>query len=132
MLTPGDLRYIFLRSLIVFALPLSAQAAAGNDLQNALRTCQSEFGEDASRRLLCFDQVAQQYAPTQPAAKIHTSKQVALVEEVDAKTNYLARKWHLNAEDELHFTDLEAHQLNYIVAAYSNKPNDVPTSPSRP
>ncbi|AKR42684.1 phospholipase A [Methylophilus sp. TWE2] len=132
MLTPGDLRHILLRSLIVFALPLSVQAADGNDLQNALRTCQSEFGEDARRRLLCFDQVAQQYAPTSPEAKIHTSKQAALVEKVDSKTNYLARKWHLNADDELHFTDLETYQLNYVVAAYSNNPNEVPTSPSRP
>lgn len=132
MLTPGDLRNRVLRSFLFFALSLSAGIALGNDLQNALHTCQTEFSNDASRRLVCFDQVAQQYASVPPTASIHSSKQAALVEKVDAKTNYLARKWHLNTDDELHFTDLETYQLNYVVASYSNNPNDVPTSPSRP
>lgn len=134
MLKFCNLRTVFLRSFMLVACTMGwqAQAATTSDMQNALRTCQAEFGDDASRRLVCFDQVAEQYAPASAAAPIHTSKQAALVKSVDAKTGYLSRKWHLNAQDELHFTDLEAHQLNYIVAAYSNNPNDVPTSPSRP
>lgn len=134
MLNLSNLRIVFLRSFIFFAccVVLQAKAATTNEMQNALRTCQTEFSDDASRRLVCFDEVAQQYASGPAVAAIHSSKQAALVKTVDAKTGYLARKWHLNAQDELHFTDLESHQLNYIVAAYSNNPNEVPTSPSRP
>lgn len=134
MLSLDLLRRQGLRSLILFVatFAVQAQAASVSDMQTALRTCQTEFVDDASRRLVCFDQVAQQYAATQPVAAIHSSKQVELVKTVDAKTGYLMRKWHLNAQDELHFTDLETHQLNYIVGSYSNNPNEVPTSPSRP
>jgi phospholipase A1/A2 len=59
MLTPGDLRNRVLRSFLFFALSLSAEIALGSDLQNALHTCQTEFSDDASRRLVCFDQVVQ-------------------------------------------------------------------------
>jgi len=118
--------------LCVSSFAIQGQAAASSDMQTALRTCQTAFSEDASRRLVCFDQVAQTYAAEPAAAMVASSKQAALVKTVDAKTSYLTRKWHLNAQDELHFTDLETHQPNYIVAAYSNNPNDVPTSPSRP
>lgn len=118
--------------LAVLMLAGTAQAATGNDMQAALHTCQTEFIDDASRRLLCFDQVAAQYTSSTSTAPILSTKQQNLVKSVDAKTNYLARKWHLNGQDELHFTDLEAHQLNYIVGTYSTNPNDVPTSPSRP
>ena len=121
-------------SLIVAAFMLAgaAQAATGNDLQAALHTCQTEFIDDASRRLVCFDQVAEQYTSSKVAAPVLSTKQENLVKSVDAKTTYLTRKWHLNPQDELHFTDLETHQLNYIVGTYSTNPNDVPTSPSRP
>lgn len=122
------------RSLVMVAFMLAGgvQAATGNDLQTALHTCQTEFVDDASRRLVCFDQVAAQYASDKVAAPALSPKQESLVKTVDAKTTYLARKWHLNPQDELHFTDLETHQLNYVVAAYSTNPNDVPVSPSRP
>lgn len=109
-----------------------AHAATMNEMQNALRTCQAEFIDDAGRRLVCFDKVAEQYASAQTVAPVLSPKGEALVKSVSAETGYLARKWHLNREDELHFTDLEGHQLNYIIAAYSTNPNDVPTSPSRP
>lgn len=123
------------RSLVMAALMMTgvAQAATGNEMQAALHTCQTEFIDDASRRLVCFDQVAQKYASAQVATPaVLATKQQELVKTVDAKTNYLARKWHLNGQDELHFTDLESHQLNYVVASYSTNPNDVPVSPSRP
>jgi len=132
MLKRCNLRTCLLRSIIFLACSLGAQAAITTDLQNALHTCKSEFSDDASRRLVCFDQVAEQYAANAAAAPIHTIKQADLVKAVDARTTYLSRKWHLNAQDELHFTDLETHQLNYVVASYSNNPNDVPNSPSRP
>lgn len=123
-----------LAGLMMLALMFSsgAHAATTNDMQNALRTCKTEFIDDASRRLVCFDQVAAQYATTQVAAVALTPKQENLVKTVDAKTGFLARKWHLNPDDELHFTDLETYQLNYVVGSISSNPNDVPTSPSRP
>lgn len=119
-------------AMLLWLFAVDTQAAAMNEMQVALRTCQAEFADDASRRLVCFDKVAEQYAATQVAAPILTPKSEALVRSVSADTGYLARKWHLNSQDELHFTDLETYQLNYLVASYSSNPNEVPTSPSRP
>jgi len=128
------LRNIVLRSFILFVIPFSGhvQAASMQEMQDALRTCQTEFAQDASRRLVCFDKVAEQYTPTRVVPPILAPSQQELVKSVGADTGYLSRKWHLNSQDELHFTDLETHQLNYLVTSYSNNPNDVPTSPSRP
>ena len=109
-----------------------AQAALANDMQTAMRTCQTEFADDAGRRLVCFDKVAEQYAPSHVVAPILAPSQEALVKSVSADTGYLSRKWHLNSQDELHFTDLETHQLNYIVTSYSSNPNEIPTSPTHP
>lgn len=110
----------------------AAQAASASDMQTALRTCQTEFADDAGRRLVCFDTVAEQFAPSHVVAPMLSPNQQDLVKSVSADTSYLSRKWHLNSQDELHFTDLETHQLNYIVTSYSSNPNDIPTSPSRP
>lgn len=120
--------------LCVLALlcALQVSAAPTVEMQQALRTCQTEFADDASRRLVCFDKVAEQYAASQPAPIVLSPKQSELVAKVSADTGYLARKWHLNSQDELHFTDLETHQLNYVVTSYSSNPNNVPDSPSRP
>ncbi len=118
--------------LLLSAVANTAQAATENDLQQALHTCQSTFAEDATRRLACFDQVATQYRPAQPVPAVLSPNQQSLVTQVNANTGFLSRKWHLNGQDELHFTDLETHQLNYLITAYSNNPNEIPNSPSRP
>lgn len=131
-----------LRSLLRLnrlCVPIAAQlfsvavlAAPASEMQQALHTCQTEFADDASRRLVCFDKVAGQYATTQLAPPMLAPSQAELVAKVSADTGYLARKWHLNSQDELHFTDLETYQQNYIVTSYSSNPNQVPDSPSRP
>jgi phospholipase A1/A2 len=128
------LRVVLGRHVMALILMMSgaAYAATTNDMQTALHTCQTEFADDASRRLVCFDKVAEQYAAVQVTTPVLSPKQEKLVKSVDSQTTYLARKWHLNPDDELHFTDLETHQLNYVVGTYSNNPNQVPTSPSRP
>lgn len=127
------LRQAWLRGLMLVMLNVAglAHAAGGQEVQNALRTCQTEFAEDASRRLVCFDKVAEQYTPTHLVPPILAPSQQELVSSVGAETHYLARKWHLNGQEELHFTDLETHQLNYLMTTYSSNPNDIPSSPSR-
>lgn len=110
----------------------AVQATASQDMSQALRTCQAEFATDASRRLVCFDKVAEQYAATEVVVPALAPAQSRLVKAVDAETGYLARKWHLNSQDELHFTDLDTYQQNYLVTTYASRVNDMPTSPSRP
>ena len=117
---------------LFFMLAGVAYAESDSGMQNALRICQTEFADDANRRLVCFDRVAEHYVSVEGMAPARSPGQERLVKAVSARTGYLARKWHLNADDELHFTDLETHQTNYIVASYSSNPNEVPTSPSRP
>lgn len=116
---------------MVSLLAAPAVVAATPDLTQALRTCHTEFATDATRRLVCFDKIAAEYASAAPVPIILAPKQAQLIESVTEQTGYLARKWHLNREETLHFTDLETHQLNYIVTSYASNPNDIPSSPSR-
>lgn len=118
--------------LMLTSMGMATTVYATPDLAQVLRSCQDEFSRDATRRLVCFDKVAMQYAGDSPVPLLLAPKQAQLIEAVSEETGYLARKWHLNREEELHFTDLETHQLNYIVTSYASNPNDVPTSPSRP
>ncbi len=98
---------------------LSGVAQADNN-----QPCAIQYPHDDAARLTCYDQ----------NAVTPTDAQIAAARKVDlAHRSYLTRAWNLddqNDMDDSKLGRLQPYRQNYLIARYTDNPNNLPSTPS--